>query len=211
MNPFDTSNPLTATQIITGEEPDLATFEVPVNYSTVTNIGQLQLLIDGNTAQFQECDRATDGNCLLKWNTTFDSPGQHYLQVQLALNGQLQKGSTPDASVFTAYGKVTPFYSSNVMQFDPFYSEFSDSGETLQAQLPEPDASYTIELKTLSGNHIKTIANSTSSGQINEFWDLTDDGGNTVTDENSQRRIQCYTSRPRFGHFHTPAYKRARE
>jgi flagellar hook assembly protein FlgD len=99
------------------------------------------------------------------------------------LNGQLQKGDTPDASVFTAFGKIAPFYSSNVMQFDPFYSEFSDSGATLQAQLPKPDASYTIELKTLSGNHIKTIANSTSSGQISEFWDLTDDNGNTVTDE----------------------------
>jgi hypothetical protein len=183
MNPLNATNPLMATQIITGEEPDIATFEVPISYNLITNIGNLNLYIDGSTASFQECDPATDGNCLLKWNTTYNSPGQHYLQVQLALNGQLQKGNTPDASVFTAYGKILPFFSTNVMQFDPFFSEFSDSGATLQAQLPEPDADYTIELKTLSGTHIKTITNSTSSGQINEFWDLTDDSGHTVTNE----------------------------
>jgi hypothetical protein len=181
MNPFDASNPLMATQIVTGEEPDIATFEVPISYNLVTNIGSLSLLIDGSAASFQECDPATDGNCLLEWNTTFDSPGQHYLQVQLQLNGQLQKGDVPDASVYAGSGKAIPFYSSNVMQFNPAYSEFTSGGATLQAQLPEPDANYTIELKTTDGSHIKTIANSTSSGLISETWDLTDDNGNPVT------------------------------
>ncbi len=183
MNPFDTSNPLIATQIVTGEEPDIATFEVPISYNLITNIGSLSLLVDGSAASFQECDPATDGNCLLEWNTTFESPGQHYLQVQLNSNGQLLKGDLPDASIYAASGKIIPFISTNVMQFDPAYSEFSDSGATLQAQLPEPDANYIIELKTTNGVHIKSITNSTSSGVINEPWDLTDDNGNPVTND----------------------------
>lgn len=31
MSPFDTSNPLTPTQVITGQESDIATFRVPVS------------------------------------------------------------------------------------------------------------------------------------------------------------------------------------
>jgi alpha-tubulin suppressor-like RCC1 family protein/sugar lactone lactonase YvrE len=184
MNPFDTSNPLTATQIITGGEPDIVTFEVPISYNVVTNIGNLYLLVDGNAAQFQECDPATDGNCLLKWNTTFDPPGQHYLAARLALHGMLSIGNSygPDPTILDGSGTLTAFYSTNVCQFNPVYTEYdTNNGAFLYAQLPEPGATYTIELNTSSGEHIKTIIGSTSSGEINEHWDLTDDNGNIYT------------------------------
>ena len=184
MNPFDTRNPLTPTQTVTGEEPDLATFEVPVSYNLVTNIGQLELFVDGVTAQFQECDRAADGMCLLKWNTTFDTPGQHYITAQITLNGTLSVGDAngPDPTVLNGSGVLTSFYSTNVCQFNPVYTEYdTNNGAPLFAQLPEPDANYTIELKTTNGVHIRTITGSTSNGQINEQWDLTDDSGNTYT------------------------------
>jgi hypothetical protein len=77
INPLDASNPLTMKQIITGQEPDIATFEVPLSYSAVTNIGWLALNVDGVEAEFDELDRATDGNCLLEWNTTYNPPGLH--------------------------------------------------------------------------------------------------------------------------------------
>jgi hypothetical protein len=185
MNPFDTSNPLTLTQVITGQEPDIVTFEVPVSYNLLMNIGSLHLLVDGGqAASFQECDRAADGNCLLLWNTTFDSPGQHYVQAQLILNGQIHQGSTPDPTILTGVGKLGTYYSTNICQFDPFYSSFDSGGAILYAKTPAcPDADYTIELQTESGAHIKTLTNSTSTGVIQTNWDLTDDNGNTVTND----------------------------
>jgi hypothetical protein len=184
INPFNASNPLTPTQIVTGEEPDVATFEVPVSYNLITNIGQLDLLVDGVAAQFQECDQATNGMCLLKWNTTFDAPGQHYITAQLTLNGTLSVGDNngPDPTVLDGSGALTGFYSTNVCQFNPVYTEYdTNSGGLLYAKLPEPDADYTIELKTTNGVHIKTITGSTSTGEINELWNLTDDNENTYT------------------------------
>jgi Immunoglobulin domain len=183
MNPFDTSNPLTLTQVITGQEPEIATFEVPISYNLLTNIGSLYLLVDENQGgEFQSYSRASDGNCLLTWNTTFDSPGQHYLQVQLNLNGQIEGGDEPAPTVLAAVGNLDFYQSTNVCQFDPSFSAFSDNGATLYATTPTcSNANYTIELQTASGQHIKTITNSTSTGIISEHWDLTDDNGNLVT------------------------------
>ncbi len=56
------------------------------------------------------------------------------------------------------------------------------SGNSIEVELPM-NGNYTIELQTTNGVHIKTIANSTSSGIIMENWDLTDDNGNPVTDD----------------------------
>lgn len=181
ISPFDTSNPFTPMQVITGEEPDIATFRVPVSYGTLTNIGQLQLYADGIAVPFQECTPDTNGNCLLLWNTTYNWPGQHFLQAQISLNGQLVQGATPDPTVLTGFGSLAPFYSYNTAKFDPFYAEYDLAGAILYAELPEPDANYSIELRTPSGQHIKTIAGSTSSGVIKEPWDLTDESTNAYT------------------------------
>ena len=74
------------------------------------------------------------------------------------------------------------FTSSNVVQYSEWNSQYDENGGVLYAQLTEPDATYNIELKTTSGGHIKTITGSTSSGVIQENWDLTyDDGVTTFT------------------------------
>src|ERR1017187_2297886 len=62
-------------QVITGGEPDMATFELPVLYDVITNIGGLRLLVDVPLKESNErppflgevqlCERATNGNCLL--------------------------------------------------------------------------------------------------------------------------------------------------
>jgi hypothetical protein len=181
MGPFDTGNPLVPTRIFTGAEPDLATFNVPVGYDVLTNGGQLKLVLDGTVASFQDFYRATNGNCLLVWNTTYALPGAHNLQVQVALNGQFQQGASPDTRVLTGNGPMAPFYSANVCQFDAFYSQYDSNGAILYAQLPCPEANYTIELRTPAGAHIRTITNSTSTGIIKETWDLTDDNSNVYS------------------------------
>jgi len=155
----------------------------------LTNIGTLQLRLDGNAAEFQELDRDTNGNCLLVWNTTFDPPGQHYLDAKLRLNGQLRKGAAPDPTILTAVGQIAPFYSSNVCQFDPFYAEYDDNGAILYAQLPGSwySADYSIELRDPSGELVKTIIGSVDAGvgEIEEYWDLTYEDGTTLYTDDS--------------------------
>jgi len=173
-NPLLWDNPLTLTQVVTGEEPDIATFEVPINYDALVNIGGLSLWVDGEAVSFQECNRAANGNCLLSWNTTFHWPGQHYVQARLILNGKKRRGEQPDLTVLTANGPLTPFYSANVARFNPFFSEFSAAGGAiLYACLPEFEAEYSIELRTPTGELIRTITGNTSNGEIEEHWDLT--------------------------------------
>jgi hypothetical protein len=179
MSPFDTSNPLAPTQVITGDEPDIATFDVPLSFDVLTNAGTIQLLVEGNTPCFQDYERASDGSTLLSWNTTFNQPGQHFLQAQISLNGQLVQGATPDPTILVGSGGLAPFYSANAAKFAPFYSEYDSAGAILYAELPQPNADYSIELRTPSGQHIKTITGTTSSGIIKEPWDLTDDNTNS--------------------------------
>jgi len=174
---------LTLKQITAGEEPDIATFEAPISYDVVTNVGELRLLVDAGTekwpnngAEFQECDRATNGDCLLAWNTTFDPPGAHTVQAQLVW--------TENWHTFEIKGPTAFFYSSNVCQFDPFYSEYDvKHGAILEAKLPESNATYSIELNTSNGVHLKTITGSTSNGEILVRWNLTDDHGNVHTND----------------------------
>jgi hypothetical protein len=190
---------LSVKQIITGEEPDIATFEIPISYDAVTNIGVIHLLIDAGGpeptdsvwiasspevraydggGELQECSCATNGNCLLAWNTTYDPPGQHALQAQLLCTDR-QKGW----HTFEVRGPVAPFFSSNICQFDPFYSEFDSSGAILHAKLPEQNGIYTIEIKSPTGEHIKTLAGTTFNGVIDVKWDLKDDHGNKCTND----------------------------
>ena len=87
-------------------------------------------------------------------------------------------------NILNGSGLVNFFNSTTVCQFDLFYSEFDDSGATLYATTPNfPNADYTIELQNVSGQHIKSITNSTSTGVISENWNLTDDNNNVVTNE----------------------------
>jgi len=184
MNPLDKSNPLVLNQVITGDEPQIATFEIPINFNTLTNIGEVNLLVDGSYVSWQGAYAGTNGNCRIQWNSIYNLPGQRLLQANLNITGMDIWGDTPDQNVFSAQGLVSGFNSINTMQFDDTYLDFDDSGATLYATTPAcPNASYTIELQTTDGQHIKTITNSTSSGVISENWDLTDDNGNTVTND----------------------------
>ncbi len=170
LNPLDANNPLTLLQITTGEEPDFATFEIPVSYDRVTNAGTLNLNMNGIDVTLEECTRATNGNCLLSFNVAFDPLGQHYLSAGF------RYGSDPGTEhpVTLSMGKLLPFYSSNSVQFFESGSMFDDSGAYVDAKLFAADADYQIDLydtSTTPPTLIKTITNSTSNGFIEENWD----------------------------------------
>lgn len=80
-------------------------------------------------------------------------------------------------------GPALLFNSTNLLQFDPFYSSFDSNGMLLYAKVAKTNATYSIELKSTSGAHVKTITGSTTNGEIKEYWDLTDNRGNKVTND----------------------------
>lgn len=178
---------LTLKPIVAGNEPETATFEMPIAYDVLTNLGSLQLYIDpvlpddsdaglaGCAAAWLECRRATNGNCLLVWDTIYEAPGVHALQVGL----WLEENSTVDI-----VGPLTRFTSSNICQFSAESAVFNpEIGATLRARLPEDNASYLVDIKSPEGNQLHTVAGNTTNGVIKIFWNLMDDRGGRMTNE----------------------------
>jgi hypothetical protein len=189
LNPIIPYNPLTLTQVITGQEPTNVTFRIPIPYELVDTASSnraatLTVLLDGSPVSVA-CQPDDSGLCLVTWDTMFNSPGFHTLQARFDLSIILNDAPAPDPTVITAIGPLIAFTSQNALQFDPFYSQYSGSdGAILYATTPTcQDATYTIELQTTNGDHIKTISGTTTTGEISEPWDLTDDNGNAVTND----------------------------
>ena len=181
---------LTLKQIITGEEPDLATFEVPIRYDVVSKIGELHLLVDVDPQApsdhewggRQQSARATNGNCLLIWNTLYDPPGQHALQARLLCH------EATDQQEIDVSGPVLPFLSTNLLQLDPLF-DLVGTRAFFSAKLAESDGTYTIDLRSPSGAHIRTLTGATSNGVIEVPWDLTDEHGNKYTNDSFECRL----------------------
>ena len=184
---------LTLKQVVTGDEPEIVTYQLPVSYDVlasmkgdrVTNayqIGELKLLMDCdpddallNDPELTDCERATSGDCLLSWNTAFERPGQHAMQAlflaEVGVDKELQ-----------VKGPVKPFFSSNLCQFIPASTLWDDTGAYIDAcSLAESNAVYSIEVKTKSGVHVKTFSGRTTNGVIHVDWDLLDDRGRKYT------------------------------
>lgn len=189
-NPTTTgANHLTLAQLLAlhpvpnGGEPETVIFEAPIAYNILTNLGQLCLVLDtnnddsdeGSLVQQMELKRADNGDCLLAWNTIFESPGTHALQMGLEVNQW-------PTNFFT--GPVEPVVITNFCQFSLASAHFNpEAGATLHAKLPETNARYVIELNATDGTRIKTITNRTANGIIKEHWDLLDDHGQRFTGE----------------------------
>ena len=172
---------LTLKRIITTNDPDIATFELPISYDVITNQRvypvSLHLLVDGSAGGsnplgvVQDCERGPNGDCLLVWNTDYDPPGQHALQAQIYYGWHSAE----------IKGPATLFFSSNICRFELFYGTFDPNGATLYAELPERNGSYLIELKSPLGSHIITLKGTTSNGVINVDWNLIDEQGRRYT------------------------------
>jgi hypothetical protein len=177
---------LTLKQVVTGEEPEIATFEMPLDYDVLTHLGHLGLEVDpiveansdeGCEACQWECKRATNGNCLLVWNTIYETPGNHALQAGLLLNDR-------PASAGRITGPLAPFAVTNLGQFSLSSAHFEpETGATFLAQLPEPNGTCIVELKSPIGEHLNTLTGSTSNGVLKVHWDLTDDHGHACTND----------------------------
>jgi hypothetical protein len=84
--------------------------------------------------------------------------------------------------VFEAAGPVAACTVNNLLQFEPFYCQYTTSGGAiLHALLPEPQATYSIELQTPAEGHVRWLKSNvpTDTGEITETWDVKNDSGNT--------------------------------
>ena len=81
-------------------------------------------------------------------------------------------------------GPIIPFVVSNLCQFSLSSATFDHkTGVTLAARLAEPNGSYTIEINSLTGEHVKRIGGTTTNGIIKVHWDLIDDRGKACTND----------------------------
>ena len=185
---------LTPQQISDGEYDGTASFEVPVSYDAATNLGHIHLVIDGglNVAsqaeegELQTCERATNGNCLLSWTTTYDPPGKHAIQAEFIAT----KDESQEETALKFKGPAVPFISTNLCVFSAAYDSFDDQGATLYAKLIEPVGVYVIELTALDGRHLKTLSGTTSNGVVKVRWNLMDERGSRYTNEAFNTAIQ---------------------
>ena len=173
---------LTLRQVITGDEPGIITYQLPIDYDVVTRMkgGSIGLAMDSPPEEsyeptLAECRRATNGDCVLVWNTTYDRPGQHALQVLLVV----PTGASYET--IQIKGPVAPYFSSNLCQFFEGGSIFDDHGANLGARSSQPHEEYKIQIKTLSGEILKTITGTATNAKIHESWDLIDEQGRKYT------------------------------
>lgn len=127
----------------------------------------------------EDCERATNGHCLLAWNINYDPPGKHNMRARLIC----ENPKLLHWDAIAVIGPALTFYSSNACQFFESGSMFDDKGAYLDAKLREQVATYRIELKTAKGKHIKTITGSTTNGMIESDWDLADEHGKNFKED----------------------------
>jgi hypothetical protein len=184
-NPPSLGELLTPRQITGGGEPENLTFEVPVSYDVITNMGALVMLVDAELdepmgdsgGRIQDCNRADNGDCQLVWHTIFDPPGRHAVQVQLVLSSQ--RGGE-----YMLKGPAIPVVTTNFCQFSLNSATYDvERGAIFHARLPEKNGQYSIQCVTTNGEHLKTLTGSTSNGEFNVVWNLVDDHGYRLTGE----------------------------
>jgi len=177
---------LTPRQIVTGDEPENLTFEIPVNYDVITNQGGLTLFVDADQenldepdsgGKVQEFERATNNDCLLVWHTIFDPAGPHAVQVEIFW-------TTGKGGYYMAVGRAIPVTTTNLCQFSFDSSTYDvELGSRFHARLPEKNGIFSIECVTTNGAHLATLSGSTTNGEFNVVWNLVDDHGHRLNGE----------------------------
>jgi hypothetical protein len=166
------------------EEPEVITFELPIHYEVLTNLGSLTLLADADLETSAMADsgarvtlpgRAANGDSLLAWHTIYDPAGPHAIQVLLFW-------ADKRGGEFWIKGPALSVVTSNLCQFSLSSANFDpEAGAIFHARLPEPNASYVIECLTTNGTRLKTLTGVTTNGDLLLHWDLLDDQGQRFT------------------------------
>jgi hypothetical protein len=182
---------LTLTQVKTSQEPEVVTFELPIQYEVATNLGSLRLLIDpevrravrvwdpepGADPEFHRIIQGSNGLARVEWSTIFIPPGKHFLMMELEIEGR--PGSRYSANDwYVVHGPMVPFEITNVCYFDIVSTTYDPTnGGPLYAFLAESNATYKAELQAPSGKHIRGFEGTITNGILDIRWDAKDEEG----------------------------------
>lgn len=175
MNLSDLENSLVLSPVITGEEPFILTYSIPID-SDVYAKRCVLILFDNGQPAHTEFERQPNGTYQVAWNTTFVNNGQHILQVKLHL-----PLNEPD-NVSAILGTRRIENVNNMVRFDPNESSF-ESRARFHGFLAVPSADYKINIYDTNKNLLRTITGHTGKGVIDEVWDLKTTNGQVRTDE----------------------------
>ena len=180
VDPLAPTNPLVLIPVLTGEEPFVLTYEVPVRTDVLSNRCELFLWDNGEPAAGgSELERRTNGTYLASWRTTFAAFGQHTLQVRLAAPYQ-----TPTA----VFGPKRMENVTNLVRFDPGSTSFG-SRISIEGKLQCRSADYKIEFFDINARLVKTLFGHTDKGAIKQGWDLRDDAGQVRGDQEFRANV----------------------
>lgn len=184
---------LTLKPVITGMEPEIVTFEIPIRLEALTNVGGLSLFVDRYTDQglesvisegIADCSRSTNGDCLFNWSTIYEARGLHAVQASLTLISYLNDQDVYINGNNVVFGPMCPFTLTNLCQFSLSSATYDvESGARFHARLPEKNGIYSIECVTTNGAHLTTLTGSTTNGEFNVVWNLVDDHGQRLHGE----------------------------
>ena len=178
INPLSQDNPLRLTPVITGQEPYILTYSMPLSIDVDSNQCVLSLLDNGFPAGGYDFVQQTNGTYLVEWNTTFAANGSHILQVEFGMPGSRlplnDNGTEPVQPVLSVAGTTRIENVYNLIQIDPDDTTFG-SQVLYSGTLAVQSADYEIDIYDTNNVLLKTITNHTDSGVIEEVWDLTTD------------------------------------
>jgi hypothetical protein len=178
VDPLAPTNPLVLIPVVTGEEPFVLTYEVPVRTDVGSNYCWLHLFDNGRPWCAEEIERRTNGTYLVTWCTTFAAFGQHALQVQLRMPFH-------HANV---YGPVRVETVTNLVQFDPASTCFGGR-VFIEGKLQCRSADYKIEVSDTNAHLLNTILGHTDKGAIKQGWDLRNSDGRVRDDQEFRAKV----------------------
>jgi hypothetical protein len=170
------TNALALTQIITGEEPYVLTFSIPLNLEIrtwengfkSTNNCWVDLSLDGMRSE-PFCCRTNNGY-RIHFQTPFSYPGQkHVLKMVFSTGGS------------RIYGPPLTIVYTNLFQFD--MNLFRDRGVPLRCNLGVQRVAYKINIYDTNRSLLNVIEGQTTNGLIDEVWDFKASNGTIRTDE----------------------------
>ena len=171
-NPLVHDNPLGLELLLPQARPEKGAVELPISFSTIVSLGNLQLCVDGSPFQIYTVTDNGAGRTRVSFNTTFLSPGEHLFSVTLSSG---ISDSMPQQAVLSAPSPLLKIDIDNILQFNPMLSDFTEVSGTLFAQLVVASASYEISIYNPaagpSAPPFAVIPGTTDNGIISTTWD----------------------------------------
>ncbi len=175
-NPLVSGNPFALTPLITGQEPFILTYSIPLTNNVNVSNCMLALLDNGQPASTDEFDQQPNGTYLVQWNTTFASNGPHFLSVEMNMLGSAAElNSSEPQHVLSVLGPARIESVNNLIHFDPDTITFG-SQMWIYGTLPVQSADYEIDIyatNDTTDNPLQIITGHTDSNTVDEVWDLT--------------------------------------